>query len=225
MMMQDYSFKLSAGLTSQWLAVLISRVRGILLILACSVPVMLPAQDQMKDPLEITQMTVNDVMTDMQTNQAVYSTDRAKLNEMVQQRLLPRFNFEVMTQLAVGRPWMQATPAQKSELLNEFRTLLVRTYTNVLFSNRNQKTEIRSRNTTPQGDVSIEMEVSSATGDPVRLALRMRDKDGDWKVIDVSVDGVSLIVNYRTSFSREINQSGIDGLVKSLVDKNRQNLE
>lgn len=225
MMMRDYHFRLSAGLTLQWLAVLISRVRGILLIMACSVPVMLPAQDQMKDPVEITQMTVNDVMTDMQTNQAVYSTDRAKLNEMVQQRLLPRFNFEVMTQLAVGRPWIQATPAQKSELLSEFRTLLVRTYTNVLFSSRDQKTAIRSRNTTPQGDVSIEMEVSSATGDPVKLALRMRDKDGDWKVIDVSVDGVSLIVNYRTSFSREINQSGVDGLIKTLADKNRQNLE
>jgi len=214
-----------ARMASAWVAVLIRRYFEILFIMTSTMPVLLIAQENLQDPAEIARMTVNDVMTDMQTNQAIYSADRSKLNEMVQQRLLPRFNFEVMTQLAVGRPWTQATPAQKAELLNEFRMLLVRTYTNVLFSNRNQKTAVRSQATTAQGDVTIELEVSSASGVPVRLTLRMRAKDGDWKVIDVSVDGVSLIVNYRTSFAREITQSGIDGLIKSLAAKNRQNLE
>lgn len=185
----------------------------------------LSAQTSANDPAEITRQTVNEVMTDMKQNEAVYSKDNEKLNAMVQQRLLPRFNFNVMTQLAVGRSWMQATPEQKSALVNEFRSLLVRTYTNVLFGSRNESTTIRSTDTTSQGDVSIGMEVSNPTGDPVTLTLRMRKDKTDWKVIDVSVNGVSLIVNYRTTFSREIQQSGVDGLIKSLVTKNRENAQ
>ncbi len=185
----------------------------------------LAAQTTTNDPVEITRQTVNDVMTEMKLNETVYSSDRNKLNAMVEQRLLPRFNFNVMTQLAVGRPWSQATPQQKSSLQNEFRNLLVRTYTNVLFGSRNETTVIRSQNSTTQGDVTIEMEVSSSTGEPVKLTLRMRRGQQDWKVIDVSVNGVSLIVNYRTTFSREISQSGLDGLIQSLIRKNRENSE
>ncbi len=183
----------------------------------------LSAQTIPNDPAEITRQTVNDVMTDMKQNEDVYSNDRGKLNAMVQERLLPRFNFNVMTQLAVGRSWAQASPEQKSALENEFRNLLVRTYTNVLFGSRNETTTIRSTDTSSQGDVSIGMEVSNPTGDPVNLNLRMRKHDADWKVIDVSVNGVSLIINYRTTFSREIQQSGVDGLIQSLVTKNREN--
>lgn len=180
---------------------------------------------QIIDPVELTRQTVNEVMTDMKTNESVYSSDRASLDAMVQQRLVPRFNFTVMTQLAVGRPWAQATPEQKTTLENEFRALLTRTYTNVLFNSRNETTKLRSNNKTAQGDVTIELEVSSAKGEPLMLTFRMRQKDNEWKVIDVSVNGVSLIVNYRNSFAREINQSGIDGLIRSLQQKNRTNSE
>ena len=196
---------------------------SVLLISALCWSAGLSAQTPANDPAEITRQTVNEVMTDMKQNEAVYSNDNEKLNAMVQQRLLPRFNFNVMTQLAVGRSWMQATPEQKSALANEFRSLLVRTYTNVLFGSRNESTTIRSTDSTSQGDVSIGMEVSNPTGDPVTLTLRMRKDQADWKVIDVSVNGVSLIINYRTTFAREIQQSGVDGLIKSLVTKNRGN--
>jgi phospholipid transport system substrate-binding protein len=198
-------------------------VLSVLLLSALCWSPILSAQTPANDPAEITRQTVNEVMTEMKQNEAVYSKDNEKLNAMVQQRLLPLFNFKVMTQLAVGRSWMQATPEQKSALANEFRSLLVRTYTNVLFGSRNQSTTIESTNTTSQGDVSIGMEVSNPTGDPVTLTLRMRKDQADWKVIDVSVNGVSLIVNYRTTFAREIQQSGVDGLIKSLVTKNREN--
>ena len=196
---------------------------SVLLISALCWSAGLSAQSPANDPTEITRQTVNEVMTDMKQNEGVYSNDNEKLNAMVQTRLLPRFNFNVMTQLAVGRSWMQATPEQKSALANEFRSLLVRTYTNVLFGSRNESTTIRSTESTSQGDVSIGMEVSNPTGDPVTLTLRMRKDQADWKVIDVSVNGVSLIINYRTTFAREIQQSGVDGLIKSLVTKNREN--
>lgn len=177
------------------------------------------------DPVELTRQTVNEVMADMKANESVYSADRASLDAMVQERLLPRFNFTVMTQLAVGRAWTQASPEQKTALENEFRTLLTRTYTNVLFGNRNETTTIRSNSKTAQGDVTIGMEVSNPKGEPVMMIFRMRNSNGEWKVIDVSVNGVSLIVNYRTSFAREIGQSGLDGLIGSLQQKNRNNSE
>lgn len=177
------------------------------------------------DPVQLTRQTVDEVMADMKTNEAVYEADRAALDAMVQRRLLPRFNFAVMTQLAVGRSWAQASPEQKTVLQNEFRTLLTRTYTNVLFGSRNEKVSIRSNKTSEQGDVIVELEVSSPSGEPVVLAFRQRGTQGEWKVIDVSVDGVSLIVNYRTSFAREISQSGIDALIRSLQQKNRENSE
>lgn len=180
---------------------------------------------QPADPVELTRQTVNEVMADMKANEAVYSSDRSKLDAMVQERLVPRFNFTVMTQLAVGRPWAQASPEQKKSLENEFRTLLTRTYTNLLFNSRNETTTIRSNSTTPQGDVTIELDVSSAKGEPFMLTFRMRQSNNEWKVIDVSVNGVSLIVNYRNTFSREISQSGIDGLIKTLQEKNRTNSE
>ncbi len=197
----------------------------ILACIACQVPINLYAQQNANDPAAITRQTVDEVMNDMRMNESVYASDRAILNAMVEQRLLPRFNFNVMTQLAVGRSWSQATPEQKSSLQNEFRTLLVRTYSNVLFTSRNETATIKSSNTTPQGDVTIAMEVSHATGEPVALAFRMRKDNADWKVIDFAVNGASLVVNYRTSFSSEISKSGIDGLIKSLAEKNRNNSE
>lgn len=196
------------------------------LLACCSfLSVVVHAQQNENDPAAITHQTVNDVITDMRANEALYSSDNSKLIAMVEQRLLPRFNFNVMTQLAVGRPWTQASNEQKAALQNEFRTLLVRTYSNVLFSKRNETTTIKSTNTTAQGDVNIDMEVSNTAGEPVKLALRMRADKGDWKVIDVTVGGVSLIVSYRTSFTSEISKSGIDGLVASLAEKNRKNME
>lgn len=196
------------------------------LLACCSfLSVVVHAQQNENDPAAITHQTVNDVITDMRANEALYSSDNSKLIAMVEQRLLPRFNFNVMTQLAVARPWTQASNEQKAALQNEFRTLLVRTYSNVLFSKRNVTTTIKSTNTTAQGDVNIDMEVTSSAGAPVKLALRMRADKGDWKVIDVTVGGVSLIATYRTSFTSEISKSGIDGLVASLAEKNRKNME
>ncbi len=151
---------------------------------------------------------------------------------MVEKQLLPRFNFDVMTQLAVGKYWSQATPEQKASLVKEFRTLLVRSYSNMLFSNinklyshRNEKASVDSHSMTPNGDAIVEMEFDSETSEPVLLVLRMRRDRDDWKVIDVSFSGISLIVNYRASFTREISRSGIDGMITSLINKNRENKE
>ena len=190
----------------------------------------LPAQTNTNDPVEITRMTVDEIIDDMRSNEAVYTSDRVQLDAMVERRLLPRFNFNVMTQLAVGKYWAQASPEQKNKLTDEFRTLLVRTYTNMLFSNINMVYENRNgtvstgkSSMTPNGDAIVEVVVTRQSGEPLSLSLRMRRDREDWKVIDISADGISLIVNYRASFTREASLSGIDGLIKSLVDKNLAN--
>lgn len=185
---------------------------------------------QSADPVAISRTTINEVVEDMLQNEAVYRADKSKLDAMVQRRLLPRFDFNSMTQLAVGQFWRQASPAQKKTLVDEFRKLLVRTYTNVLFSNIDQVYAYRdasfvvdSSRTMPNGDVVVEVKISGRGKDPVLISLRLRSKANDWKVIDVSANGVSLVVTYRTTFAREANQTGLDGLIKSLLDKNRSN--
>lgn len=175
-------------------------------------------------------MAVNEVIDDMLRNEALYASDKRKLDEMVMRRLLPRFNFRVMTQLAAGRYWREASHEQKATLVNEFRTLLVRTYTNMLFNNIDKvysyldtSVAIGSSTTLPNGDATVGMKITGNTNEPISVTLRMRRDGEDWKVIDVSANGVSLVVTYRASFAREANLSGIEGLIKSLADRNRAN--
>lgn len=190
----------------------------------------LTAQTDDIDPVAITRMTVDEIMADMRSNEELYTSDRVKLDAMVEKRLLPRFNFEVMTQLAVGKYWSQASPEQKALLTKEFRTLLVRTYSNMLFSNinklysnRNETATVGSSTVSPNGDAIVEVELDSQNSEPVTVVLRMRRDRTDWKVIDVSFSGISLIVNYRASFIREIGASGLDGMIASLARKNLAN--
>lgn len=194
-------------------------------------PVLLFAQTA-GNPAEISRQTIDEVVDDMLRNEAVYKADRDRLYGMVTRRLMPRFNFNAMTRLAMGRYWNQASPEQKTALVDEFRTLLVRTYTNVLFTNIDEVYSYRDANisvdtsaTMPNGDATVEVKIIGNSKKPVLVSLRMRRDGEDWKVIDVAANGVSLVVTYRTSFMREANLSGIEGLIKSLAGKNRANAD
>lgn len=207
-----------------------SPVNYLLFWLTVSVAGSLPAQNTASDPDEITRMTVDEIMDDMRRNEALYTRDHSQLDQMVEKRLLPLFNFNAMTQLAVGKFWLQANPEQKERLVREFRTLLVRTYTNMLFANldklysyRDARITTGSSRTLPNGDAIVDVKISNPGREPVLLAIRMRRDREEWKVIDVSANGVSMVVSYRAGFARQANQSGVEGLIKSLVDKNRAN--
>lgn len=139
----------------------------------------------------------------------------------VEQRVLPHFNFERMTMLAVGQPWRQATPEQRQRLTQEFKTLLVRTYANALREYRDEKLEFKPLRMAP-GDKTVRVSsmVIRPGSEPIAIDYVMELKGDGWKVFDVVVAGVSLVTSYRSTFGQEIQAKGIDGLIQTLADKN-----
>ncbi len=142
--------------------------------------------------------------------------------ELVENKVLPYFNFAHMAQLAVARNWRQATPAQQKTLTDEFRLLLVRTYSKALTEYKNQSVDYKPfKMQAADTDVKVRTEIKQPGGKPIQLDYYLEKQDKGWKVYDIEVAGVSLIINYRESFASEVNQGGIDGLIKSLQAKNR----
>jgi phospholipid transport system substrate-binding protein len=127
-----------------------------------------------------------------------------------------------MTQLAVGRGWRQATPEQRQALTREFRTLLVRTYSGAMSQVRDHQIKMLPFRPSSPDDVIVRTQVVAPRGDPIQLDYRLEKADGGWKIYDVNVLGVWLVENYKNSFASEINQGGVDGLIKSLVQRNKQ---
>jgi phospholipid transport system substrate-binding protein len=136
--------------------------------------------------------------------------------------VLPHFDFTRMTRLAVGRSWSQASAEQREALTKEFRTLLVRTYSSSLSQYRNQKIEVKPLQAAPgDTDVLVRTAVIQEGGPPIPIDYRMEKMPQGWKVYDVVVDGASLVTTYRGSFNDQIQRSGIDGLLKTLQERNR----
>lgn len=152
------------------------------------------------------------------------TSDRGKLLQLVQARVVMHFDFRHMTQLAVGKSWPKATAAQQQSLEKQFRDILVRTYTNALQAGANSKATIRYLAAPIGGnDVLVKTQVVESGKPAIAINYNMENKPDGWKVYDVTVDGISLVTNYRSSFATTIGSSGIDGLIKSLADKNSQN--
>lgn len=169
--------------------------------------------------------TTVEVTTILKRDKAVLLNDSQKLYALIDAKVLPHFDFNQMTTLAVGRYWRQATPAQQQALVKEFRTLLVRTYANALAEFNNQVIEFKpftmAANAT---DVTVQTQVKQPGAQPIPIDYSMEKTDTGWKVYDVSIDGVSLVTNYRSSFGTEIRNSGVDGLIRTLATRNQQNV-
>jgi phospholipid transport system substrate-binding protein len=147
-----------------------------------------------------------------------------KIDKLAEEKVLPYFNFVRMTQLAVGRNWRDASDTQKKSLIDEFRTLLVRTYSTSLSQYRNQTIDVKPmRISAADTDVVVKTQVNQPGGQPIPIDYSLEKTKDGWKVFDVLIDGVSLVTNYRSSFNTEIQKSGIDGLIKSLIDRNAKN--
>jgi phospholipid transport system substrate-binding protein len=149
------------------------------------------------------------------------STKRAI--ELVEQKVLPHFNFTRMTALAMGKDWRQATPDQQKVLTNEFRDLLVRTYSNALTAYKNETVDYKPFKMQPgETDVTVRTQIhQQGARQPITLDYSLEKNGNAWKVYDVVVAGVSLVTNYRSSFATEVRNGGIDGLIKTLQTKNR----
>lgn len=164
----------------------------------------------------------NDVLNIVRTDKDLQAGNIKKAVELVETRVLPNFNFNRMTALAVGKDWAKANPQQKQALTNEFRTLLVRTYSNALTSYKNQTVFYKPFKMNPgDTDVVVKTEVRQPGATPIQLDYSLEKADSTWKVYDVIVAGVSLVTNYRESFGQEVRNGGIDGLIASLQAKNK----
>jgi phospholipid transport system substrate-binding protein len=153
------------------------------------------------------------------------TTDRATLRKVAEQKVLPYFDFKEMTRLAVGRPWRDATPEQQKKLEDSFRSLLVNTYTSALTRTAaaDKTVEVKPVQAAAGAkDVTVRSFVKGGGGQPLEIDYHMMNGQQGWKVVDVVVENVSLVTTYRGTFAQEVQQGGIDGLIKSLENKNRQ---
>ncbi len=148
--------------------------------------------------------------------------NQKKINDLVDAKVLPYFNFSHMTALAVGRNWPKASAEQQKMLTSEFRTLLVRTYSSALSTYKNQVIEFKPlRAAAADTDVTVRTQVKQPGAEPINIDYSMEKIPSGWKVYDVAVGGVSLVTNYRETFNAEIRDGGVDSLIKSLASKNR----
>ena len=146
---------------------------------------------------------------------------KKKVIALIETKVLPHFNFQAMTSSAVGRNWEKANPEQKARLIEEFKTLLVRTYASALASYSSQKFDFRPLRAKPTDtDVTVNVRVMQSGNQPVTIDYDMEKRANGWKVWDVRVGGISLVANYRTEFDNLIRESGVDGLIKALQAKN-----
>lgn len=171
-------------------------------------------------PDVLAKTTTQEVLTILKTDKELKSGNLKKVYDLVEAKVLPHFDFDRMTQLAVGRYWPKATPQQKQTLVREFKNLLVRTYSTALTAFTNQVIEFKPLAMKPDDtDVTVKTEVKQPGGQPIPIDYSMYKTDFGWKVYDVSIDGVSLVINYRASFGSTIRQSGIEGLISMLEAK------
>ena len=171
-------------------------------------------------PDALVRSTTDDIVGEIRKDKTL-TTDNNKLLALVETRVLPHFNFMRMTMLAVGRPWRDATPAQQEQLVNEFRTLLVRTYSTALAQYSNQKIEVRPAAAKPgDKEATVRTHIIQPGGQPLAMDYRMERAPEGWKVFDVSIEGVSIVTTYRSTFAAEVSKGGIEGLIRSITAQN-----
>ena len=173
-------------------------------------------------PDALARSVTDEVVAIIRADKELQAGNPQKVAQLVETKVLPHFNFMRMTQLAVGRNWRQATPDQQKVLSEEFKTLLVRTYTAAFTQYRNQTIEYRPLRMSPgDTDVVVKSFVKQPTGQPVAVDYSMEKTGTAWKVYDVKIEGISLVENYRNTFNGEVQRGGVDGLIKTLQAKNK----
>lgn len=182
-----------------------------------------PAWSANLAPDKLVDQTVQEVIDIIRKDEALRNGNKDKMLDLIETKILPHFNFNRMTQLAMGQHWSKASPEQQTKLVDEFRTLLVRTYSNALTSYQDETIKV---NPIPalgdRTETSVRTMVIQGKGkEPIPIDYAMEKKADGWKVFDVTVAGVSLVTNYRGSFNSQVRKGGVEGLIKVLTDKNK----
>jgi phospholipid transport system substrate-binding protein len=197
---------------------MVNALRFALFSLLAPLALLAYAQDT---PDALVKRVSQEVLQIVKSDPKVQAGDQARIREVVETKLLQHFDFERMAALAMGRNWRTATPEQQKKITDEFRTLLVRTYSGALNQYRDQTIDYKPLRADPNAtDVIVRTEVVRQGQQPVQIDYGMEKKGGAWKVYDVIVGGVSLVTNYRDEFNEQVKSGGVDGLIKALAAKN-----
>ena len=179
------------------------------------------AADEAPDAL--IKRTSTEVLNSIKADKAIQGGDVGKIITLVDSKVMPNVNFTRMTAAAVGRNWRQATPEQQKRLQDEFKTLLVRTYSGALAQVKDQTIEVKPLRASPTDtEVQVRTEIIGR-GDPIQLDYRMEKTASGWKIYDLNVLGIWLVETYRTQFAQEISAKGVDGLIATLAQRNKSN--
>lgn len=179
------------------------------------------ASDEAPDAL--IKRTSTEVLDSIKSDKAIQGGDVGKIMTLVDGKVMPHVNFTRMTASAVGRNWRQATPEQQKRLQDEFKTLLVRTYSGALSQVKDQTVSVKPLRALPADtEVQVRTEIIGR-GDPIQLDYRMEKTPSGWKIYDLNVLGIWLVETYRTQFSQEISAKGVDGLIATLAQRNKSN--
>ena len=165
----------------------------------------------------------NDVIETAKADKDIQSGNQQKVMALVDAKILPYVDFQRMTALAAGRFWRDATPDQKTRLSNEFRTLLIHTYSGALSQIKNETVEFKPMRAEPADtEVEVRSQVNVARGEPIQLNYRLAKGPTGWKIIDINVLGAWLVETYKGTYATEIGKGGIDGLITKLAERNKQ---
>ena len=178
-------------------------------------------QAQQLGPEELVRKMTEEILEAIKSDQQLAAGDRQKALKLAEEKILPHVDFEEATRLAVGRGWKEATPEQRKKLVAEFRNMLVRTYSNAIGTYEGQTMKVLPARMKPDDtEVTVRNQYIRPGAKPVALDYAMRKTDAGWKIYDIVVEGVSLVLTYRSEFDVVVKQDGIDGLLKRLAQKN-----
>ena len=187
----------------------------------CAMALAAAAAAQELAPDQLVQKITDEVLAAIKSDKQLAAGDKQKAIKLAEEKVLPYIDFDQATRLAVGRAWSQASPEQKKRLVSEFRNMLVRTYSNAIEGYQGQTLKVLpSRGKQDPEDTTVRTQFIRAGGQPLPIEFHMRQTDKTWKVYDIVVEGVSLVMTYRSEFDAVVKQEGIDGLIKRLAQKN-----
>lgn len=198
------------------------KISQILVSLCLGFSLMAGAQAQETPDVLIKRLST-EIIDAAKNDKDIQAGNRQRINDLVENKVLPYINFERMTSLAVSKSWRAATPEQQKQLITEFRTLLIHTYSGAITQIRDQRVEFKPFRGAPDDtEVEVKSLVIQTRGEPLQLSYRLEKTSAGWKIFDINVLGAWLVETYKGSFAAEISKTGVDGLIKTLVEKNKK---
>lgn len=198
-------------------------VASILTLMLCLSTQVTSAADAMHPAAALVTQTAEKIQTQLRAERDVVTKNPKRVYELVEQIVLPNFDFKSMSASVLGKHWRTASDDQKQRFTQEFKLLLVRTYAKALVDNMDRKIATQPlRANDGATEVTVRTEIPQQGGFPLPINYSMELKDGAWKVFDVDIDGISMVKNYRSTFANEVKQGNVDDLIKKLTNRNQQ---